>query len=75
MQRRVDVEVSRDGQVAMEFTGFEGETCFEEAENLRRILKTLGLWAVPVTVTPKSATEIGLEVDVPAENRKKVPVR
>lgn len=75
MQRRVDIEVGRNGEVKMEFSGFEGDLCYEEAEGLREILRTLGLWAVPVTVTPKSPAEIDLELDIPQDNRRKVPVR
>ena len=74
MSGRIDVEVGRGGKVRVEFSGFEGELCYEEAENLKRVLRTLGPWAVPVTVTPKSASEISLEVDIEEGTLRKVPV-
>jgi hypothetical protein len=74
MSRRVDVEVGRNGQVKMEFSGFEGDLCYEEAESLRKILRSMGLWAVPVSVTPKTPSEIEAEVGVREEPRRKVSV-
>ncbi len=78
MSRQVDVEVGRNGQVKVEFSGFEGEICYDEAESLRKILRSLGLWALPVTVTPKTSSEIeselGSDVDAKAETRRKVSV-
>ena len=72
MGRRIEAEVDRNGQVKVEFSGFDGETCFEEAEVLRRALKELGLWAIPVSVVPKTSSQIEAEVGsrTPAEGRK-----
>ncbi len=74
MMKRVDVEVGRDGDIRFEFSGFAGDNCYEEADALRSLLREMGLWAIPVTVTPKTAGEIDLEVPEAADNRKKVPV-
>jgi len=74
MPRRIDVEVGRNGQVKVEFSGFEGETCFEEAEALQRMLKELGLWAIPVTVTPKTTAQIEDELGATKETKKGVPL-
>lgn len=74
MPRRIDVEVGRNGQVKAEFSGFEGETCLEEAEALERVLKELGLWAIPVTVTPKTAAQIEDELGATKETKKGVPL-
>ena len=38
MSRRIDVEVGRGGKVRSS-SGFEGELCYEEAENLKRVLR------------------------------------
>lgn len=74
MGRRVDVEVGRNGQVKIEFSGFEGDLCFEEAEGLKKILRTMGLWALPVSVAPKTASEIEFEMGTSEDARKKVPI-
>lgn len=78
MSRKVSVEIGKNGQIVVEFAGFPGEACYDEAENLNRILKELGLWAIPVSVIAKSSREIqdeladGLEDE--SAKRKKVPL-
>ncbi|HOB30894.1 MAG TPA: hypothetical protein PKJ20_05840 [Bacillota bacterium] len=63
MTREIRINIGAEGRMTIEFVGFPGETCFDEAELLAGILKEMGLWAVPITVTPKTAEEIALEVD------------
>lgn len=75
MSRRIDVEVGKDGRLKVEFTGFPGETCFEEAEVLAKMLRELGLWAIPVTVSPKPSTQVERETGALEPSTKKVPVR
>ncbi|MGI6643553.1 MAG: hypothetical protein ACOX3V_06115 [Bacillota bacterium] len=74
MTRRIDVEVSRGGRVKMEFSGFPGEECFAEAEVLQNALRELGLWALPVTITPKTTREIESELPRKTAEKQKVPV-
>lgn len=74
MPRRIQVEVGRNGQVKVDFSGFEGGNCYDEAEALQRILKEMGLWAIPVTVTPKTSTQMEDETGVKASSGRKVPV-
>lgn len=74
MARRIDVEVGKGGQITVEYSGFEGETCFDEAGTLEKALKELGLWAIPLTVTRKTATDIEHEVGFQEETKKKVPL-
>ncbi|HHY75530.1 MAG TPA: hypothetical protein GX500_01960 [Firmicutes bacterium] len=74
MSRRVDVEIGRAGQVRIEFSGFEGDLCYEEAEALARALRSLGLKAVPLSVVPKSPSEIEAEIGMEDPQRRKVPV-
>lgn len=64
MPRRIEVEVGKDGQIRVDFKGFEGQTCFDEAEALQKALKEMGLWAIPVTVTPKTSARIEEETGV-----------
>ena len=74
MTRRIDVEVGRDGRLKIEFSGFSGDTCYEEAEALAKALREMGLWAIPVTVTPKSPTQIEREVGAEETPARKVPL-
>lgn len=73
MNKRIDVEILPTGEVKIEFSGFQGETCFDAGDELQRILKELGLWAVPVEVIRKSPSEISSEVGEETEERRKVP--
>ncbi|HHW25839.1 MAG TPA: hypothetical protein GXX23_00655 [Firmicutes bacterium] len=72
MSKRIDVEIGKNGELKLEYSGFVGEDCFVEAEALQGLLRELGLWAIPVTVVPKTMVEIEAEVPSPSETRKKV---
>jgi len=72
MARTVRAEISTNGHIQIDFQGFPGETCFDEEESLARILKSLGLWAVPVSVHKKSVERIEAEIGLEEERRKGV---
>lgn len=72
MARQIKAEITARGEIRIEFSGFPGEMCFDEAESLRNTLKKLGLWAIPVTVTPKSSSEIAKELGEELAQDKKV---
>jgi len=74
MARRIEVEVGKDGRLKIEFSGFSGDTCYDEAEALAKALREMGLWAIPVTVTPKTPAQIESEVGAQEAPAKKVPL-
>ncbi len=76
MGRKIRVEINRQGQIEVEFSGFPGDACYDEAENMNRILKELGLWAIPVSVVAKTSSQIQNELGEEAkdESKKKVPL-
>lgn len=74
MTRTIRVEVLRDGRVQVDFVGFPGETCVDEEENLTRLLKSLGLWAIPVTIQKKDQATIRREVGEEEERGMEVKV-
>jgi hypothetical protein len=76
VSQRIDVEVDGKGQVKIEFSGFSGDTCFEESEVLCKMLESMGLWAIPVSVTPKSSTQIDDELgqDMQTQSKRKVSI-
>ncbi|HHX10313.1 MAG TPA: hypothetical protein GX729_02920 [Firmicutes bacterium] len=72
MARTIRAEIGSKREVKMEFSGFPGEACFDEAERLRDVLRELGLWAIPVTVMPKTSSQIARETEAEAPEKKKV---
>lgn len=67
MARRIEVSVDRQGRITANFVGFQGKECEDEAEALRRALRSLGLVALPLHVTPKSEEEMVEETREPEE--------
>ncbi|MBE3519280.1 MAG: DUF2997 domain-containing protein [Firmicutes bacterium] len=72
MTRTIRIEISKNGRIEMDFLGFPGETCLDEEENLTRILRSLGLWAVPITIERKDVERIKRELGAEEERRKEV---
>lgn len=73
MPKSIVVEVKKDGSLAIELTGFEGETCFDESQTLEEIMRGLGLKSRPVNVIKKSPEVIRVEAGLEEPERKKVP--
>jgi len=73
VSKRIDVEILPNGEIKVEYSGFQGETCFDESEQLRKVLKEMGLWAIPLTLVRKAASEIASETGEEHEERKRVP--
>ncbi len=72
MEKQIKAEITPGGEVKIEFSGFPGGSCYDEADTLQRALKELGLWAIPVKVTPKSSSEIARELGEEMAEKKKV---
>ena len=71
MARQIEVTVDRQGRIRVNFIGFRGPECQEEAEMLRRALRDLGLMAVPLHVEEKSEEEMLAETREPEEARER----
>lgn len=61
MPRVIKFQISQNGNVESEFIGFPGEECLEEAENLKKALKSLGLRITGTKIVMKSQAQIALE--------------
>ncbi|MGI6661778.1 MAG: hypothetical protein ACOX34_08950 [Bacillota bacterium] len=72
MARTIKAEIGPKREIKVEFSGFPGESCFDEADRLKSALKELGLWAIPVTVTPKTSSQIAKETATDVVEKKKV---
>lgn len=69
MPRQIEVTVDRQGRLNVNFIGFRGMECHEEAEMLRRALRDIGLLAAPIRIEEKS------EEEMLAETREPEPVK
>jgi len=65
LPRKVEVTVDRQGRLTVNFIGFRGTECEEEAAALRRALRAIGLIAGPVEVVYKSEEELLQETREP----------
>jgi len=70
MSHLIDVRVNPDGTLNVEFVGFAGEDCYEEAARLEEALAALGLSLGLRSVRPKSAAEIRAELGVRETDRR-----
>ena len=43
LDKKITVVVSKDGKLAMSFDGFQGKSCYDEAEKIRARLSALGI--------------------------------
>ncbi|MEW6547725.1 MAG: hypothetical protein AB1446_12595 [Bacillota bacterium] len=70
MPREIQVTVDRQGRITVDFIGFLGKECEDEAEMLRRALRSMGLVALPLQVRMKSEEETAAETREPEEERE-----
>ncbi len=73
MARSIKAEIGSKKEIKIEFSGFPGDSCFDEAKRLKEVLEEFGLWAIPVTVSPKTSSEIARELGESIGREKKVP--
>lgn len=52
---RITINILPDGKIETDFSGYEGDTCLNEAERLNVILKSLGVGITSKTVTRKAS--------------------
>ncbi|MEX2356028.1 MAG: hypothetical protein WD535_03235 [Thermaerobacterales bacterium] len=64
MARQIEVSIDDGGKLKIEFSGFSGEDCFEEAERLRNKLASLGVHLNLDDIIRKSREQILLELGV-----------
>lgn len=62
MPGKIEVTVDRQGRLTVNFVGFRGTECEEEAEALRRALRSLGLAVLPLQVVAKTEEEMRAEI-------------
>jgi len=68
--RKIEVSIGDDGQVEVEFIGFAGDDCFDEAERLQDVLARMGLKVDVQDIVTKSAAQIEEELGIEAEEEE-----
>ena len=53
MSKKIQVKISKDGKVKIEYDGYVGAACHEAAENLKSHLKRLGVGSTGESVQEK----------------------
>ena len=53
MGKRIKLVIRKDGKIAMDFDGFVGTNCVDEAKEIKRRLKELGVEMDLESATPK----------------------
>jgi hypothetical protein len=64
MAREVEVSIGKDGELRVEFSGFAGDECLDEAERLQAVLASLGLEIAVEALQKKSAAQIERELGI-----------
>jgi hypothetical protein len=64
LPKGIKVIIKDDGSVQIDYSGFQGSECFREAERLYQALKKLGIEVNIKQITPKTAVEEGVQVNV-----------
>ena len=72
MSERIEVRIDEQGRVHVEFSGFAGDACLEEAERLQRALVALGVKVSVDDLIMKSAGQIDQELGLARERRGQV---
>lgn len=70
--RRIEARIGPFGEVEMDFGGFPGKECLEEAGRLAEALRRLGLDAVAMSIVEKPAEEVFLESGRPLSSETRV---
>jgi hypothetical protein len=72
MSQRVEVEITPEGKMKMEFIGFAGEDCFDEAERIQNALVALGIRTDVVNTVRKPGGQIEAELGLDERDAAKV---
>ncbi len=62
MAQRIEVEITSEGRLKMEFSGFAGDECYDEAEKIEAMLAELGIRARVLQTERKPGGQIEAEL-------------
>ncbi len=75
MSQQVEVEITSEGRLRMEFIGFAGEECYDEAEKIQSMLKGLGIKANVIKTQRKPGGQIEAELGIEEDENEKIPTK
>lgn len=64
LPKNIKVIIKDDGSVQVDYSGFEGASCFHEAQRLYEFLKKMGVDVKVSSITPKVSSEQGVKANV-----------
>lgn len=73
MSQRIEVAITSEGKMKMEFVGFAGEDCFDEAERIQKALAGFGIKTDVVNTVRKPGGQIEAELGLDEKDAAKVP--
>lgn len=71
---KIKVEISRNGDIQLEFVGFVEKECEEERERLRNVLSNYGVTLSPKNITKKKPEQITSETKTTAQKKTRAEV-
>lgn len=74
MAQKIEVEITSEGRLKMEFTGFAGDECYDEAERIEGMLAELGIRAKVLQTERKPGGQIEAELGIDDKDQaSKIP--
>lgn len=75
MSETIEIRVDERGRLRVEFIGFAGELCLEEAERLQKVLSGLGLKVTVSDLEMKTAAQIEQELGIEGRPSREIRTR
>ncbi len=75
MPRQVEIEITDEGNIRIEFTGFPGEECFEEADKIQKLLSGMGIQVSVEDLVRKPGGQIEAEIGLDQDEETKIPTQ
>ena len=72
MSQRVEIAIDPEGKMKMEFIGFAGEECYDEAERIQKALAGLGIKTSAVETMRKPGGQIEAELGLDEKDATRV---
>lgn len=69
MAQRIEIQVDPKGNLNTDFTGFLGDSCYDEADRLAKVLASFGLKVKPGAIRPKSIEQQRIETGQSADQK------
>lgn len=75
MSEEIRIRIDESGRIRVEFSGFSGDACLEEAERLQKVLAGLGVKVSVSDLVMKTAADIERELGIDEKSRRAREIR